>query len=104
MHQAEKFVKQIAEQIGRPAYMQEFLKQGRDKQAIEEVAKKLKQFTENMSVLQPVAIRGFMVPSGSLMLYQYLMDELDAMEAVLQNDMSAAAAGKEAGPLPQDIF
>ena len=103
MHQAEKFVKQIAEQIGRPAYMQEFLKQGRDKQAIEEVAKKLKQFTENMSVLQPVAIRGFMVPSGSLMLYQYLMDELDAMEAVLQNDMSAAAAGKEAGPLPQDM-
>ena len=63
MHQAEKFVKQIVEQLVQPSYMQDFLKQGKDKQAIEEVAKKLKQFSENMSLLQPIAIKGFMVPS-----------------------------------------
>ena len=87
MHQAEKYVKQIVEQIVQPSYMQEFLKQGKDKQAIEDVAKKLKQFTENMSLLQPIAIKGFMVPSGSLMLYQYLKEELDAMEAMLKEDI-----------------
>lgn len=86
MHQAEKYVKQIVGQIGNPSYMQEFLKQGKDKKAIEDVAKKLKQFTENMSVLQPIAIKGFMVPSGSLMLFQYLQEELDAMEEMLQDE------------------
>ena len=86
MHQAEKYVKQIVGQIGQPSYMQEFLKQGKDKKAIEDVAKKLKQFTENMSVLQPIAIKGFMVPSGSLMLFQYLQEELGAMEEMLQDE------------------
>ncbi len=86
MHQAEKYIKQIVEEIGRPSYMQEFLKQGKDKKAIEDVAKKLKQFTENMSVLQPIAIKGFMVPSGSLMLFQYLQEELGAMEEMLQDE------------------
>ncbi len=86
MHQAEKYVKQIVGQIGKPSYMQEFLKQGKDKKAIEDVAKKLKQFTENMSVLQPIAIKGFMVPSGSLMLFQYLQEELGAMEEMLQDE------------------
>ena len=86
MHQAEEFVKQIVGEIGRPSYMQEFLKQGKDKKAIEDVAKKLKQFSENMSVLQPIAIKGFMVPSGSLMLFRYLLEELDAMEEMLQED------------------
>ena len=85
MHQAEIFVKQIVRQIGKPSYMQDFLKQGKDKQAIRDVAKKLKQFTENMSVLQPIAIKGFMVPSGSLMLFQYLQEDMDAMEAMLQD-------------------
>ena len=93
LHQAEKYVKQIVEQIIQPSYMQEFLKQGKDKQAIEDVAKKLKQFTENMSLLQPIAIKGFMVPSGSLMLYHYLKEELDAMEALLRDDIEAAETG-----------
>ena len=88
MHQAEKYVKRIVDQIVQPSYMQEFLKQGKDRQAIEEVAKLLKQFTENMSLLQPIAIKGFMVPSGSLMLYQYLKEELDAMEAMLKEDIA----------------
>ena len=87
MHQAEKYVKRIVEQIVQPSYMQDFLKQGKDRQAIKDVAKMLKQFTENMSLLQPIAIKGFMVPSGSLMLYQYLKEELDAMEAMLKEDM-----------------
>ena len=92
MHQAEKFVKQVVGQIGKPSYMQDFLKQGKDKKAIEDVAKKLKQFTENMSVLQPIAIKGFMVPSGSLMLFQYLQEELDAMEEMLQNETDSMTA------------
>ena len=87
MHQAEKYVKQIVDQIVQPSYMQEFLNQGKDKQAVEDMAKMLKQFTENMSLLQPIAIKGFMVPSGSLMLYQYLKEELDAMEAMLKEDI-----------------
>ena len=77
LHQAENYIKQIVEEIGRPSYMQEFLKQGKDKKAIEDVAGKLKQFSENMSVLQPIAIKGFMVPSGSLMLFRYLQEELE---------------------------
>ena len=92
MHQAEKYVKQIVGQIGQPSYMQDFLKQGKDKKAIEDVAKKLKQFTENMSVLQPIAIKGFMVPSGSLMLFQYLQEELDAMEEMLQDETDSMTA------------
>ena len=96
MHQAEKFVKQIVEQLVQPSYMQDFLKQGKDKQAIEEVAKKLKQFSENMSLLQPIAVKGFMVPSGSLMLYQYLKEDLDAMEAMLKEDMAAVTGGQAA--------
>ena len=56
LHQAEKYVKQIVEQIVQPSYMQDFLKRGKDKQAIEDVAKMLKQFMENMSLLQPIAI------------------------------------------------
>ena len=91
MHQAEEFVKQIVGQIGRPSYMQEFLKQGRDKKAIEDIAKKLKQFSENMSVLQPIAIKGFMVPSGSLMLYHYLAEELDAIEEMLSESAENTA-------------
>ena len=87
LHQAEKYVKRIVEQIVQPSYIQDFLKQGKDRQAIKDVAKMLKQFTENMSLLQPIAIKGFMVPSGSLMLYQYLKEELDAMEAMLKEDM-----------------
>lgn len=86
LHQAEKYIKKIVEEIGRPSYMQEFLKQGKDKKAIEDVAGKLKQFSENMSVLQPIAIKGFMVPSGSLMLFQYLQEELGAMEEMLQDE------------------
>ena len=97
MHQAEEFVKQIVGQIGRPSYMQEFLKQGRDKKAIEDIAKKLKQFSENMSVLQPIAIKGFMIPSGSLMLYHYLTDELDAIE-----EMLSQSAEKTADELPPE--
>ena len=97
MHQAEEFVKQIVGQIGRPSYMQEFLKQGRDKKAIEDIAKKLKQFSENMSVLQPIAIKGFMVPSGSLMLYHYLAEELDAIE-----EMLSQSAEKTANELPAE--
>ncbi|MBQ6744640.1 MAG: hypothetical protein IJP51_00240 [Acidaminococcaceae bacterium] len=93
LHQAEKYIKQIVEEIGRPSYMQEFLKQGKDKQAIEDVAGKLKQFSENMSVLQPIAIKGFMVPSGSLMLYQYLKEELDVMETVLREEPANATTG-----------
>ena len=87
MHQAEKYIKQVVEQIGRPSYMQEYLKQGRDKKAIEDIAKKMKQFSENMSVLQPIAIKGFMVPSGSLMLYHYLAEELDAIEEMLSQSV-----------------
>ena len=86
MHQAEKYVKQIVEELGKPSYMQEFLKQGKDKRAVADVAEKLKQFSENMSVLQPIAIKGFMVPSGSLMLYHFLSEELDAIEAMLQSE------------------
>ena len=97
MHQAEEFVKQIVGQIDRPSYMQEFLKQGRDKKAIEDLAKKLKQFSENMSVLQPIAIKGFMVPSGSLMLYHYLAEELDAIE-----EMLSQSAEKTANELPAE--
>ncbi len=81
LHQAEKYIKQIVEEIGRPSYMQEFLKQGKDKKAIEDVAGKLKQF-----VLQPIAIKGFMVPSGSLMLFRYLQEELEVMEKMVQED------------------
>ena len=95
MHQAEKYIKQIVEELGKSSYMGEFLKEGKDKQAIEEVAKKLKQFTENMSLLQPIAIKGFMVPSGSLMLYQYLKEELDVMEAMLKDDMTVVT-GRQA--------
>ena len=86
LHQAEKYVKQIVEELGKSSYMQEFLKQGKDKKAIEDVAGKLKQFSENMSVLQPIAIKGFMVPSGSLMLFRYLQEELEAVEAMLQSE------------------
>ena len=86
LHQAENYIKQIVEEIGRPSYMQEFLKQGKDKKAIEDVAGKLKQFSENMSVLQPIAIKGFMIPSGSLMLFRYLQEELEVMEKMVQED------------------
>ncbi|MBR4908931.1 MAG: hypothetical protein IKZ43_07975 [Acidaminococcaceae bacterium] len=89
MHQAEKYIRQIVEEISQPSYMQEFLKQGKDKRAIEDVAKKLKQFSENMSVLQPIAIKGFMVPSGSLMLYHFLAEELDAIEEMLRQEQQA---------------
>ena len=92
LHQAEKYIKQIVEEIGRPSYMQEFLKQGKDKKAVEDVAGKLKQFSENMSVLQPIAIKGFMVPSGSLMLYHYLAEEMDAVEAMLQSEPESKPA------------
>ena len=91
MHQAEKYIKQVVEQIGKPSYMQEYLKQGRDKKAIEDIAKKLKLFSENMSVLQPIAIKGFMVPSGSLMLYHYLAEELDAIEEMLSQSAENTA-------------
>ena len=97
MHQAEIFVKQIVEQIGQSSYMKEFLKKGKNKRAIEDVAKKLNQFSENMSVLQPIAIKGFMVPSGSLMLFRYLQEELDAMEAMLQDDFAEKETGRKAG-------
>jgi len=101
LHQAEKYVKQIAEEIGRPSYMQEFLKQGRDKKAVTEVAEKLKQFTENMSLLQPIAVKGFMVPSGSLMLYHYLLEDLEAIEAVLTLEKPGnPGAGKKKGREP----
>ena len=102
MHQAEKYIKQIVEELGKSSYMEEFLKQGKDKQAIEEVAKKLKQFTENMSLLQPIAIKGFMVPSGSLMLYHYLKEELDDMEAMLKQDVAAVTGERaaETGSVP----
>ena len=95
MHQAEKYVKQIVKEIGQPSYMQEFLKQGRDKKAIEDIAKKLKQLSENMSVLQPIAIKGFMVPSGSLMLYYYLNEELDVIEAMLREDLDESEKEKQ---------
>ena len=36
LHQAEKYVKRIVEQIVQPSYMQDFLQQGKDKKAIEE--------------------------------------------------------------------
>ena len=85
MHQAEKYIKQVVGELGKPSYMQEFLKQGKDKKAIAQVAEKLKQFSENMSVLQPIVVKGFMVPSGSLMMYHYLTEELDAIEAMLQS-------------------
>lgn len=84
MHQAEKYIKQIVEEIGKPSYMQEFLKQGKDKKAVADVAEKLQQFSDNMSLMQPIAIKGFMVPSGSLMLYHYLKEELDVIETMLQ--------------------
>lgn len=90
MHQAEKYVKQIVGEIGRPSYMQEFLKQGKDKKAIEDVAKKLKQFSENMSLLQPIVIKGFMVPSGSLMLYHFLAEELEVIEEMLRQEPEGA--------------
>jgi len=85
LHQAEKYIKQVVGELGKPSYMQEFLKQGKDKKAIAQVAEKLKQFSENMSVLQPIVVKGFMVPSGSLMMYHYLTEELDAIEAMLQS-------------------
>ncbi len=84
MHQAEKYIKQIVEEIGKPSYMQEFLKQGKDKKAVADVAEKLQQFSDNMSLIQPITIKGFMVPSGSLMLYHYLKEELDVIETMLQ--------------------
>ena len=92
MHQAEKHIRQIVEEIGRPSYMQEFLKLRKDKRAVADVAEKLKQFSENMSVLQPIAIKGFMVPSGSLMLYHYLAEELDAIEAMLKSEQEVKPA------------
>jgi hypothetical protein len=96
LHQAEKYIKQVVGELGKPSYMQEFLKQGKDKKAIAQVAEKLKQFSENISVLQPIVVKGFMVPSGSLMLYHYLTEELDAIEAMLQ------AEAKDKTPLPAD--
>ena len=96
LHQAEKYIKQIVEEIGRPSYMQEFLKQGKDKKAVEDVAGKLKQFSENMSVLQPIAIKGFMVPSGSLMLFRYLQEELEVMEKMVQDDFAEKETGRKA--------
>ena len=86
LHQAEAYIKQIVEQTGASGYMQEFLKQGRDKAAVTDVAEKLKQFSENMSLLQPIVIKGFMVPSGSLMLYHSLKEELDVVEKMLGED------------------
>ncbi|MBO5604172.1 MAG: hypothetical protein J5915_02195 [Acidaminococcaceae bacterium] len=86
MHQAEKYIKQIVEEIGKPSYMQEFLKQGKDKKAVADVAEKLQQFSDNMSLMQPIAIKGFMVPSGSLMLYHYLKEELGVIETMLQQE------------------
>lgn len=92
MHQAEKYIKQVVGELGKPSYMQEFLKQGKDKKAIAQVAEKLKQFSENMSVLQPIVVKGFMVPSGSLMLYHYLAEELEAIEAMLQSEQEVMPA------------
>ena len=86
MHQAEKYIKQIVEEIGRPSYMQDFLKQGKDKKAVADVAEKLQQFSDHMSLMQPIAIKGFMVPSGSLMLYHYLKEELGVIETMLQQE------------------
>ena len=90
MHQAEKYIKQIVGEIGKPSYMQEFLKQGKDKKAIAQVAEKLKQFSENMSLLQPIVIKGFMVPSGSLMLYHFLAEELKVIEEMLRLETEGA--------------
>lgn len=95
MHQAEKYIKQIVDEVGKASYMQEFLQQGKDKKAVAEVAEKLKQFTENMSLLQPMVIKGFMVPSGSLMLYHYLKEDLDAVEGMLREDPAAKKAATE---------
>ena len=94
MHQAEKYIKQIVEEIGKPSYMQEFLKQGKDKKAVADVAEKLQQFSDNMSLMQPIAIKGFMVPSGSLMLYHYLKEELDVIERMLQQKPEEDAVPK----------
>ena len=94
MHQAEKYIKQIVEEIGKPSYMQEFLKQGKDKKAVADVAEKLQQFSDNMSLMQPIAIKGFMVPSGSLMLYHYLKEELDVIETMLQQKPEKDAVPK----------
>ncbi|MBQ9256303.1 MAG: hypothetical protein IJ181_04185 [Acidaminococcaceae bacterium] len=94
MHQAEKYIKQIVEEIGKPSYMQEFLKQGKDKKAVSDVAEKLQQFSDNMSLMQPIAIKGFMVPSGSLMLYHYLKEELDVIERMLQQKPEEDAVPK----------
>ena len=95
MHQAEKYIKEVVEQVGNPSYMQDFLDRGKDKQAIAAVAKKLQEFTENMSLLQPIAVKGFVVPSGSLMLYQYLMEDLDAAEGMLREDCESQVLPEE---------
>ena len=49
MHQAEKHIRQIVEEIGRPSYMQEFLKLRKDKRAVADVAEKLKQFEDQLA-------------------------------------------------------
>ena len=90
MHQAEKYIKQVVGEISKPSYMQEFLKQGKDKKAIAQVAEKLRQFSENMSLLQPIVIKGFMVPSGSLMLYHFLSEELEVIEEMLRQEQKVA--------------
>ncbi len=95
MHQAEKYIKEVVEQVGNPSYMQDFLDRGKDKQAIAAVAKKLQEFTENMSLLQPIAVKGFVVPSGSLMLYQYLMEDIDAAEGMLREDCESQVLPEE---------
>lgn len=104
MHQAEKYIKQIVEEIGTSEYIREYLKQGRDKAAVADVAEKLKQFSENMSLLQPIAIKGFMVPSGSLVLYHYLKEDLDAVEAALREDIADKVnAQQKTGQTPEGM-
>lgn len=83
MHQAEVYARRAIEEIGKKEYLQEFLRKEKDKAAVAEIAEKLRAFSVDRLEPQQIRIRGFAVPIGSLALYQYLTEELKALQGML---------------------
>lgn len=83
MHQAEAYARKAVAEVGRKEYLREFLRGERDKDAVADVAAGLKAFSVSRLEPQQIRVKGFAVPVGSLALYQYLREELYALQQML---------------------
>ena len=75
MHQAEEYIKNAVGELSRGGYLQDFLRQEKDKAAIAPIAEQVRKFSETMLEPQQIKIIGFAVPIGSLALYGYVQEE-----------------------------